>query len=408
MLICATASAETITLEDARSQALAANEDAAIAKERIRASRGLRRQVLADMLPALDGSLSGLYSGPEVIVGDRPFTRTYDWRANVSASMRLVDLSLYPALDAADRRVELAENEAEWVQKSLTFEVELAFFELAAAERTVAIAESTVELRRAYYEQAQALAEQGIALPLDAARARAQKLEADQVFVEAKAALGNAADRLAVLLAKPTNGELRAQVDVAQAQSPPATEGERGTRADVVALEREAQARALIHDSVFWSLFPFITLSGNTRFSQPSLPAPDGVQWSVVLALNWTLYDGGRRYGRLEQTEAETEIAELQLARAKREMSAELTQALRDWRAAWEAVKVADERQKVAAEAYDMAKARFDSGLATSIEVNESSDALLRAELEKNNAILAVDTAAARYRWVKGASEETP
>jgi len=78
---------------------------------------------------------------------------------------------------------------------------------------------------------------------------------------------------------------------------------------------------------------------------------------------------------------------------------------LRNWQTAFEAISVAEENVVVAREAYDMAVARFEAGLATSIEVNDASEELLRAERELVSTQLENRLAASQYRYVTGIPE---
>lgn len=393
---------EGVTLQQALKVAAEQNETWEIAEQRIEQSRAIRRQTLALMLPSLSASAVGTYNGVDVEFQGRSITQRWDWSTGAQASLTLLDLSNFPLYARSKRLVEATEADAAWARRTLLVEVEQAFFELAAAEREVAIARNTVELRQAYVEQAEALVESGIALPLDVARARSQRLEADQALVVALARLGNQSDSLEVLLGQRPSGALRAMVAEEELVAPPAGFGQPdlARRADLRVQAYSIEAQELAADAIWWSLFPTLTLSGQGRFGESSFSAPDGYTWSVSLTLGWLLYDGGARYARLNEAESRTTELELELQRAKRQAVGLLGQSLRSWRAAFEAIAVADEKAEVARQAFEMTRARFDAGLATSVEVNESSDALFRAENDLNQAVLQARLARAQYRYL--------
>lgn len=391
---------EPTALSAALEKAVAGHETAAIANQRITRARALRREALAGMLPSLSVGASGTYNGVEVELNGRNIVNQFDWSANGRASLTVFDGQLYPLYRASSRNLDATQADADWAIHQLRFEVEQAFLALAAAERELAIATRAVELRKSYTEQATALAEQGIALPLDVSRAEAQQLQAEQDVLEARARVGAASDALCVLMGiepKP----LSAAHDAGQRGLPPAT-AQIGSRLDFQAHLQRVEAAALRESAIWWSLLPTVELNADSRLGPSSLSNPDGFVWSVSLGASWLLYDGGARYARAESLAAETEILRLEQTQRERSADAEARRALRDWQTAHEAIQVASRQKDVAQQTYDMVLARSESGLATSIEVIEASEDLYLAEINLNASELAVDLAAATYRYVIG------
>lgn len=393
---------QRLSIEEARAEAVKANEQFQILEKRIERSQTIRRQALAGLLPEVGLGLSGTLNANEVELQGRVITPRFDWGGNAYASIMLFDGRQYPLYSEAGLQEEATRKLSEWGRHVLSFEVEQAFYELAAAERELEIAEATVKLRQAYADRAKALAEQGIAIPLDAARAESQVLVAAQTLVNAKARLGNASDALAVLMGKELNSEFRANVSEGERVALPEGGVNLAARRDLEAEEIFIQTIEKQESSVWWSLFPTLELRGIGRVGPESLSNPDTFLWAVSLNLNWILYDGGARYARAEQLSIETEIARLELANLERSVGADQVRAMRDWRAANEAIEVARKNVEVSQNAYDMANARFDAGLATSIEVTEASDELFRAQLSLVQSELEADLAASRYRFTQG------
>ena len=401
LLIPLAASAESIDLSTAMAELESSNEEWEIVEERIRQSRELRREALGRLLPQLSARGATTYNGQTVEFGDTVVRRRIDWSAGGSASLTLFDGTQYPLVAQARKNIEVTELDADWRRRSLRFEVESAYFQLVAAQRDVEIAEQTIELREAYVKRATALEASGVALPLDVARATVQKLEAQQRLLEALARVGNQADALAVLLGREPNGKLRATATANDASAPPTDlVPAPDTRPDLEADRVEIDGLESLETSRWWSLAPRLGVQGDLGFGPPSFTAPDGVSWSITLSATWLLYDGGARYARIRQVQSQIRESQLRLQQTERMADARLAEALRSWRTAHQAVEVATQQVDVARQAYEMTVARFDSGLATSIEVTESSDQLFRAELDLSSARLAVDVASARYRYL--------
>lgn len=399
-LLPVAAAAQTVSLDETLAEVEAGNEDWAIVEERIEQSRQLRREALGRLLPQLSVRGSTTYNGQEVEFGDRVVRRRVDWSTGGTASVTLFDGTQYPLLAQAKKNIEVAELDGEWVRRTLQFEAESAYYSLVAAQRDVEIAEQTVGLRDAYVKRATALEASGVALPLDIARATVQKLEAEQLLLEANARVGNLADSLAVLLGRAPNGELRAQKLARDLPFPPADSEVPEQRVDLQADRLFIDSLESLEASRWWSVAPRVDLQGNLGFGPPSFTAPDGVSWSLTLSATWLLYDGGSRYARIKQARSQIRESQLRLQQTVRRADAQSAEALRTWRTAHQAVDVAQQQVEVAKQAYDMTVARFDSGLATSIEVTESSDQLFRAELAFSTARLSVDIASARFRYL--------
>lgn len=405
-LLAQTALAQTattsVTVEQAVELARTSNEDMEVARQQIERSRAIRRETLAGLLPRISAGLSGSLNGPEVTIGDRTVTQKWGWGGNLTGSVVIFDGSLYPAYSETGELLEASENERAWVEHTLEFEVEQAFYLLAAAQEELAVAERTIELREAYLERAEALSAQGVALPIDVARARNQFLSAQQAVLSSRARVGNLADALSILLVREPDGELRAAAKDSILAPPEEGSADLPIRADIAAQQNFVQSLEDRKDSVWWSLFPTVDLRANGRVGPASFTAPDGFAWTIALNLSWLIYDGGARYARMDAIEAETRQAELRVERARREVDADEIRALRDWRTAFEAIEVARENVEVTREAYDMAVARFEAGLATSIEVNDASEQLVQAEQQLVARELENRLAASQYRYVIG------
>lgn len=400
------ATAQTrLDLQTAKSQAAQSNEDFRIIEARIERAQALRREALSGLLPQVGLGVTTTINGQEIVLQDRVITPRVDWGGSAFASIMLFDGRQYPTYSAAGLQVEATEKQAEWTRHLLNYEVEQAFYALAAAERELEIAENAVALRRAYADRANALAEQGVAIPLDAARAESQVLVAEQTVLASRAHLGNQADQLAILLGQEPGASIRVDASKEGRPTPPeSTEGPANRRD----LETEAiliEALKKQEDAIWWSLLPSLELRTTGRVGPQSLSNPDNFLWAVSLNLNWLLYDGGARYARARAIASETEIATLELAANERRVQGAYAGALRDWKAAFEAINVASRNLEVSRSAYEMATARFDAGLATSIEVTEASDELFRAELTLVQMELAADLAASRYRFARGVGQ---
>ena len=392
--------AEEIELSQALDELETSNEDWEILAERIVQAQTLRREARARLLPQLNAGASVSYNGEEVAIGDRIVRREVDWAVTGSASVTVFDGTAYPLLAQAGHNVRVIELDAEWQRRTLQFEVQRAYFELAAAQRDLELAERTVGLRQAYVDRATALEASGVALQLDVARAMVQKLEAEQFVLESRTRVRVSANTLAVLLGRDPDSSLRA-TEPGMSPAPPTQASTQLTeRADLEAGLRMIDAEESLKTSRWWSLAPRFDLRGDGRYGPPSFTTPDGVTWSITFAATWLLYDGGARYARIRAAESRVREAELRQTQRERFAKAGVVDSLQRWQTAFEGITVAQQQTEVARQAYEMTVARFESGLATSIEVTEAADQMFRAESALSAARLNADVAAASYSYL--------
>lgn len=398
------ASAQELSLQEVLKEVPERHETWEITEAQIRQSQAARREVLALLLPQLSVSASMTrQGGDEVSFGETSVRPRYDWGINGTASMVLFDGPRYFDYQQAGALLEATKASARWQRHMLLLEAELSFFTLGAAQREVEIAEAAVEWRRQYLEQAEALVRSGMAISVDVSRARIQVLEAEQQLFEAEAALGNAADGLAALLGREPDGKLRAAIDVDKVApgSPEEEGGVNEDRDDFAGRRFQVKAAELRRRGVWWGLLPRIGANINSQYGPETLFNPTGFNWSAGLSATWNLYDGGARYARADAAEAQIRQLELELERDQRLASVEVEQALRQWRSLSSAIDVAEEKVLVARETFEMVLARFEAGLATSLEVSDASQELLRAELGLNQVELQARLAEVRFRYLR-------
>lgn len=402
-------SQQIVTLEGVLEQAQANNETWAITEARITQAHGARRQALAALLPSLAADASVTRNGNAIDFGGSQVQRQYNWGVSGRASIAIFDGTKYPLLSRSGKLLEASQALAQWQRGALAFEVTQAFYLLAAAQSRVAIAEHTVELRQAQLERSQALLDAKLGVKLDTELARTQVLEAQQDLLEARSLLGNAADSLGVLLVVEPAIELRTDLSTTEltgdAANPPAQVdiASLDTRGDLQATQLQIEAVELNKTSVWASFLPVVELGANANLGPSSaFSNPNGFDWSLTLSASWLLYDGGYRYGQLEQLSGQITEASLEYERELRQAGAGVRQALRAWRTATASVDVAQQQVRAAEQSYASVQARFENGLNTSLDVANASESLFEAEVSLNQRIFDARTAAAEYHYLLG------
>lgn len=394
---------QKISLEQALERTRAENEQWEITEERITQSRATRRETRAALLPRVvaDGGLTAY--GREIEFNGNVVQPRFDWRVSGSASVIIFDGTQYPLVSRAGELLEATKAQAKWQRQTIEFETASAYYLLAASQEQVAIAEKTVELRERELERAEALLDAGIAVKLDVTRARTNMLDARQSLVDARAQLGNARDSFAVLLGDAPGTNYAAEIDAEAISQPPEdVDVDLRRRADFKSTQRQIEATRLEEQSAWWSLFPTVGLSANGVVGPPTtFGRPDGYRLSLTLSATWVLYDGGARYARLDRLESQVREQQLEYERSLRQADAGLSRARRNWSSAVSAVDVARQQVQAAQETYDNARARFENGLANSLEVIDASQQLFQSKVLLNQRILDARTASAEFEYLR-------
>lgn len=404
LMLSPMAAAETVTLDEVLQQVPERHETHQITEMEIRQSQALRRQALGALFPQL--SVRGevvRQGGEEIELGDRPLRQRYDWGVNAIVSLTIFNGPAYFDYWQSDAMVDVTEASVEWERHLLELEAEVAFFTLAAAQRDVEIAEAAIEWRRQYLEHAEALRDAGLAVQVDVSRARIEVLQAEQALLEAEAAVGNAADSLATLMGRSPDGELRAEFDPADIDTRPPAERIAITeqRVDFTARRAGVEAAELGRRGVWWGFAPRIGISLNNRWGEPTAFNPDYYNWSVTLSATWDLYQGGARFARADEAQAQVRQAQLELQRDLRDANVQMARAYRDWQQATAAIEVAEEQVEVAEATYEQVLAQFEQGLVDSLEVSDASQELLDAELALNQLRFQARIAEVQYRYLE-------
>jgi len=250
---------------------------------------------------------------------------------------------------------------------------------VAASERGVANADELVR-------SAERRVDAGTAAPLEITRARAELVRRQSDLAGARAALDRT--RLAVGILLGREGPVR--VTVPEVEGAPAPE--LSTPADQLvseALERRpeiAAQRAQEHAaesgvrSAWARIAPQLSASGSVFSSDVPFPTGKKDGWRVTLDLTWQLYDGGFRYGKLRQAEAQVQGAQAGLTAQQLAVRQQVQDAQRDLSVAIEQLKLARAQLELATDSAASIRRSFEAGVASSLDVIDANDRLYASD----------------------------
>lgn len=304
---------------------------------------------------------------------------------SVSLSMPLINAPAWYALGTAKASEDVAHLSVEDQKRKLTVGIANAILAVVTAERVAEL--NRIGLANAITRQqlAQAKLRSGASTALDVERtnqdvisARASLLSGDESLRQAREALG-----LALGFAEPIGVRPELRLDGLLSDT-------RGTckaltsvreRADLAGLEKQRQLAERQIKSVELQFVPSLNLQSAVASSTPRSSASPPVTWNIQAVLNWSIWDGGARYGALRSARAGAEQADARREALERSLTIELQRAQRGVTVATDAVTVSTQARDAATQIDQMTQKTFRAGMSTSLELVTAASALRQAEV---------------------------
>jgi outer membrane protein TolC len=174
---------------------------------------------------------------------------------------------------------------------------------------------------------------------------------------------------------------LPAAVAAAAPDAAPLVERALERRPELAAARAQADAAAAQVDSARARLAP--QLSGTLSAFASDVPyvTQERQGWRATLDLTWQLYDGGLRYGKRRQANAQLAAARASAEGARLQVIQEVQDGARDVAVATERLRLAEQQRKLAADAAASAKRSFEAGVASSLDVVDANDRLYQSDV---------------------------
>jgi len=150
------------------------------------------------------------------------------------------------------------------------------------------------------------------------------------------------------------------------------------------------------------NLSTFFIYNGANSYRFASYDSNWEWHWSVGAALQWNIWDGGLTAGTVRQKKLELDKMKTDLDEFRKAVRLEVKQAYLDMMVARQTVEAGSGAVDMAKKALDIAKTRYDAGLATYLEYTDANLALRTAELMLNRAMRDHMNAVARLEYAGG------
>ena len=353
---------------------------AGIALAELRRAGALLEQVRAASLPLL--TVAGEYArfGPNALA-----TASFDISSSTGATLVALDnwllgaqLTLPLFAPVAWAQWAHAVNDrtvAEWTAKEQARQLALgaahAYLAVIAQKRIVDSNRRATETDRAHYDYTRARRTGGLGTPLDEMRAR-QQYQSDLATLQA-ALLGleRAQEALGVLLGEshPVDTLGEPQLEIPRELTPEEAEAAERDRPDVRQGEATKRAARQVDRDDWLDFLPSFAASFQPTLQTPPIAPGLPLTWATLLTLNWTVYDGGLRYGQHRERSERLLESELSLKRDWLQAGSEVRVGFKAVRRNQLALAAAQSAAEAAHQAFQVADQQYQAGATTNIDV---------------------------------------
>ena len=365
------------------------------------ASQQRVNQALAPLLPQL--SASGGYGRARQLtrITGRAFHDDFG-SASVTASQLLFDFGrTWAAKDVAKLSAEAVKEVLETQKLDISQLVKTQYYTLLLSKRLVEVNVTALERAEVNLCSAQGFFQVGTQpksfvtrAEVDVANGRVNVIRAQNAVSLARVAL-NTAMGIAV------NAPTEVKDTLAYQQFPMDREALVGeaikNRPEYRQVKAQAEAADAFVRQTFRDFFPNLFGSGtygvagvtggsaNSRSTSGFIDS--GNEWNVGLTLNWSIFDGGGKVARYKEAKANLEASVARVRDAELQVWQSVEQSYLNLGEAEERIGAAGKAVESAEENYQLARGRFDAGVANIIELTDAQLALTQAQSTEAQAL---------------------
>lgn len=316
--------------------------------------------------------------------------------------------SVGAALKAAKLYRAVAQERVRGVNNGLIRDIRTAFNDILLADEQVQVQAASLAQLEDLLAQAESRYRQQTVAEFDVLTARVKVANHRPLLIHARkqAELARAAFRNLVQL-EPVDFELKGELRYVPVERPLEEWQERGAQQRPELLEQRKYLGMWQADirAEQGGYLPQIHAFANYEGTDPeSGSARDAWKWgwSAGVAAEWDIFDGLLRRNRVREKSLELEKARETLADTERQVALEVQTAFLDLEQAAETVAASRETVELAEKSLEIARARYDNGLATYLDYTDANLALRVAQLTRLQALHDHMNALARLEQASG------
>ncbi len=407
-----------LSLDDAIARGLKHNLALLLAEQNVRTARGSRLEALSDLLPHLSGRLTGTrekinlqafgfssFPGIPTVVG--PFNVV---DARVAVTQNVLDLEALEKTRARSAGVEAARYSYQDTRDLVVLACGNLYLQAVAEESRIAAAKAQLETAQAQHRSAADRKQAGMVPAVDVLRADVVEQQSLQRVIVAENRAARAKLDLARAIGLPAGQEFRLTDGMPVAATPAigldeALQKAYATRADWKAGLARVRAAEASRRSALGEGLPTVDVSADYGAIGNTLGGAFAT-YTLGAALHVPLFEGGKVVGKVIEADAALQAERASLEDLRGRIDYEVRTAFLDLRAAQDRVTVAARAVEAAQAQLRQAQDRFESGVASNIDVVQAQQAAVEATENDISAAYDRNLARAQLARALGVAEQ--
>ncbi len=391
---------QPLQVEDCVAIALGENHLIGEAEARVTQSQGSAKMALRAVLPSVTGRAGWSEQArseelPLVVEGQLVGTtdRIYSGNLYLSANQSLIDLEGFYDLRSSRAVLSASHLDLDATREDVEFDVRGSFYGCVAALKLAEVEENAVEVAREQLRRAETLFNLGSVARSDVLQAKVNLADAEMNAINRRNVVRVEHSRLAMRMGLDPRIDLVVDTTLSIPSVDPVGSVEDWiqsaweTRSDLEAARERLHAAELGESSAKLGRLPTVGASLSLSHSGNSLTERmlDDVDWSrtwtIGLGVNFTVFDGFLREGRIESAVGQKRAQREALDRQVKEAALEVKDAFLSIRKERESLNAAGQTVRLAEENLRLQQALYESGAGTLLEWDNARLDLRRARV---------------------------
>jgi outer membrane protein TolC len=377
-----------LTLEQALARAEEANISLKLSRETAQQALGLAQQQRVSLLPNVSLNAQQKRSESVALTDKVPVqgatVNRYDGK--LVGSLEVLNPQSWSIYQSARKGVQVAQLDVASMQQSALSSVSIAYFTHLRNLRRLDVLDANVQRAQTLLTLSQNQASAGVATKIDVTRAESQLAQANLARMQHSTTLVSSELSIERLLELPTDIPIRLQVVSLRKEKTAELNSEtlrrlRDRRPDYQrALAAVEQAKMDVR-SARWQRLPSVALNGEYgKVSAKVGNSGEKDAWLASAAVSLPIFDGLKSSADHRVALSRQRVQELRLQQLSTQIDAELRLARQDSDSRSAQIAVAETSLRLAREELQLARARFEQGVADNREVVEAQNQLAVAE----------------------------
>jgi len=387
----------TLTLQQAHEIALKKHPRISLAELKALASKEVVKEARSAYFPNISGNLGGVATATagdtRVVSGILPLSSVFNRAsASVIVSQLITDFGRTSNLVESSRlRAGAEQMDVEATRAQILLEVDGAYLGVLQAEALMRVAQDTIKTRGLVRDQVVALAKNNLKSSLDVSFAEVNYQEAELLLSRSRNDLQSSFATLAAVLDEPNASGFELTTDPKRGVMP----GDIGklvaiafeARPDLVRARLERDSAVKFAKAERALRYPTLNMQGTAGVLPYRDSAVEHQDYAAAgIALSWPIYTGGLYTARQREAEFRAKAADQSVLNSENNVARDVRIAWLNANNALERMAISEKLRQQAQESLNLAKARYDAGSSSIVELSQAQLNLTSAQINETNA----------------------